>query len=74
MKVFRFEIHTTSYHWEIVDALVEAESEEEARKLFEKDPWLYDWDNWESCDSELLDWDVNSVEEITTHHIKEEEK
>tara|TARA_R110002051_G_scaffold295615_4_gene361450 strand:+ start:624 stop:836 length:213 start_codon:yes stop_codon:yes gene_type:complete len=64
MKVFKVEIHTTSTNWETVDALVEAETEEQARKLFEEDPWRYYWDNWESVDSELRDWNVDSVKEV----------
>jgi len=61
-KFYRVEINVTSTAWESVEAYVEADSEEEARKLFENDPWDYDWDNWETHDSTIRDWEIESVE------------
>ena len=61
-KIYRVELNVTSTAWESVEAYVEAESEEEARKLFESNPWDYDWDNWETHDSEIRDWEIESVE------------
>ena len=61
MKVFRFEIDATSTHWETCDVFVEAETKEEAKKLFKKDPWKYDWENWDTIDSEMQEWKIDQV-------------
>ena len=64
MKTFRVEIHTASTHWEVADCFIEAESKEEARKLFEKDPWAFDWDGWDTLDSELQTYEIDSIQEV----------
>ena len=60
-KIYRVELNITSTTWDSAEAYVEAESEEEARKLFEDDPDGYDWDNWETHDSETRGWGIESV-------------
>jgi hypothetical protein len=42
--------------------LIEAESAQHARKLFDADPDEYEWDNCEHSDSEVRDWDIERVE------------
>tara|TARA_Y100000593_G_C4268706_1_gene316202 strand:+ start:377 stop:658 length:282 start_codon:yes stop_codon:yes gene_type:complete len=61
-KYFEVKIDVTSQTWEIAYAYVEAETEEEARKLFEDNPHDYDWDGWETFDSEIRHWEVDTVE------------
>ena len=62
MKVFRIVLDVVSTSWETADAFVEAETLEEAIKLFKDDPDCYDWDNWETHDSETRSWEVNEEE------------
>ena len=59
MKVFRIELNVTSSCWESAEAFVEAENLKEAIKLFKDNPYDYDWDNWETHDSETRDWEVD---------------
>jgi DNA-dependent RNA polymerase auxiliary subunit epsilon len=61
-KYFEVKIDITSQTWEIAYAYVEAETEEEARKLFEDNPYDYDWDGWETFDSEIRHWEVDTVD------------
>jgi len=61
-KFYVVNINITSTTWDSAEAYVEAESEEEARKLFEDDPDVYDWENWETHDSETRSWEIESVE------------
>jgi hypothetical protein len=61
-KMFEIEINWSGTEWGTVYAMVEAETAEEARALFDEDPHAYDWDGWETYDSELRDWDVESVD------------
>jgi hypothetical protein len=61
-KTYRIEIDVVCTTWESAEAFVVAESEEEARKLFENDPDEYDWDNWETHDSEVRSWEIDRVE------------
>ena len=61
-KMFRVEIDATMTTWETCEAYVEAETEEEARKLFEEDPWEVDWDGWDVHDSEMRHWEIQCVE------------
>jgi hypothetical protein len=72
-KIYRVEIEVVSTTWESAEAFVVAESEEEARKLFEDDPYAYDWDNWETHDSDVRSWEVDSVEydEWLTEHERQ---
>lgn len=62
MKVFTFKLDTTSTTWETAEAYVEAETIEEAKKLFNANPYDYDWDNWDTHDSEVTGWNIESVE------------
>ena len=70
-KVFRIALDVVSTYWETVDAFVEAETLEEAIKLFKDDVWpdCYDWDNWETTDREVRSWEVNE-EECSRYLIK----
>ena len=72
-KVFEVTIDVTSQTWETAYAYVEAETAEEARELFENDPFDYDWDHWKTHDSETKHWEVESVEydEFMTDRMKE---
>tara|TARA_Y100001973_G_scaffold103723_1_gene171635 strand:+ start:86 stop:322 length:237 start_codon:yes stop_codon:yes gene_type:complete len=72
-KIFEVTIDVTSQTWETCYAYVEAETAEEARELFENDPFDYDWDNWDTHDSETKHWEIDSVEydEFLTNRLKE---
>jgi hypothetical protein len=59
LKTFRIAIDIESKCWEYAEAYIEAETLEEAVKLFKENPHDYDWDNWETFDSETLGWEVN---------------
>jgi hypothetical protein len=59
MKVFRIEVDITSTAWETANAYVEAETLEEALVLFKANPHNYDWDNWETHDSETQHWEID---------------
>ena len=61
-KYYRIDINVVSTSWETCECYIEAESEEEARKKFDADDHIADWDNWEMQDSEIRSWDVESVE------------
>ena len=61
-KIYEVIIDVTSQAWETAVAYVEAESEEQARKLFMDDPAGYDWEDWETHDSETQGWEIRSVE------------
>ncbi len=71
-KIYLIELNITSTTWETAEAFVEAESEEEARKLFEDDPDAYDWENWETHDSETRSWEIESVKYDTYLNTSEE--
>ena len=62
MKIFRIDIGVTCTTWDTCCAYVEAETEDEAYAIFNKDPFAFDWDHWETIDSETQDWEVNKVE------------
>ena len=62
-KVFEITINYIESAWGTVYSMVEAETEEEARKLFEADPWEYDWDGGDTHDSEVRGWDIESIDE-----------
>lgn len=72
-KVFEVNIHVTNTTWDSCQAYVEAETAEEARKLFDDDPWGYDWDNCDTHDTEVTHWEVDSIEfdEFMTNRLKE---
>jgi len=63
-KRYKIELNITCMSWDSAEAYVEAESEEEARKLFESNPSDYDWGNRKTQDSEIRDWEIESVEDI----------
>ena len=72
-KMFEVIIDVTSQTWETCYAFVEAETAEEARELFEDNPFSYDWEGWKTHDSEVRHWEIDSVEydEFMTNHMKE---
>ena len=74
-KYYRIDINVTSTAWETAECYIQAESEEEARKIFDADPETNDWDNWEWGDSEIRNWDVENVEydEWMTNHMADPE-
>ena len=59
MKIFNIALDITSKTYEGASAYVEAETLEEAVKLFEENPYDYDWDDWDTFDSETLSWEVD---------------
>jgi len=59
MKVFRIEVDVTSTAWETANVFVEAETLEEAIKLFKDNPYGYDWNDWNTHDSEMQHWEVD---------------
>ena len=75
-KVFEVQIDVTNMTWETCYTYVEAETAEEAKKLFKDNPFDYDWDGWEHQESEMRDWEVNSVEydDFMTKRLQEEEQ
>ena len=62
-KVFEITIHYSETTWGKCYAMVEAETKDEAEDLFMNDPWEYDWEGWEADDSEMRDWEVDSIDE-----------
>ena len=72
-KVFEIRINVTNTTWDSAYAYVEAETEEEAKEMFEANPYNFDWDGWETHDSETRDWEVDSIEydEFMTNRMKE---
>ncbi len=60
-KIYQVTIDVTSQTWETAVAYVEAESEEQAYKLFTDDPDGYDWEDWETHDGEIQGWEIESV-------------
>lgn len=72
-KIFEVKIDVTSQTWETCYAYVEAETAEEAETLFHDDPAEYDWEGWETFDSEVQHWEIDSVEydEFMTNRMKE---
>lgn len=61
-KYYIIHIDVVSTTWDTCECYVQAESEEDARAIFDKDPDIGDWDNWETSDSEVRNWDVERVE------------
>jgi hypothetical protein len=59
-KTFHIAINVTSTVWESASAYVEAETLEEAMDLFEENPHDYDWDDWDTIDSNTDDWWVDT--------------
>jgi len=74
-KVFEIRIDVTSQTWETCSTYVEAETEEEARELFEDSPHDYDWDGWKTFDSEVRHWEIDTVEydEFMTKRLQEKQ-
>ena len=62
MKVFRIDLDVSSQTYDTCSVYVEAETEDEARALFSENPYDYDWDDWETHDSEIQDWSIDKVE------------
>jgi len=73
-KVFEIRINVTSTTWDSAYAYVEAKTEKEAKEMFEANPYNFDWDGWETHDSETRDWEVDSIEydEFMTNRMKEQ--
>ena len=71
-KYYRIDLDVTSTSWETCSTYIEAESEEEARAIFDADPDTSDWDDWELNDSEVRGWTVGGVEydEWMTKHME----
>ena len=60
MTEYEIVVDVQSQTWETARIYIEAETKEEALKLFHDDPWEYDWDHWDTHDSEVLNWEVDS--------------
>ena len=73
-KVFEIVIDYHEQVWGSCYATVEAETAEEARELFDNDPWEYDWEGWDHHDSEVSDWEVADVKEDEWSTKKLQEK
>ena len=73
-KYYRIDIDVTSTAWETAECYIQAESAEEARKIFDADPETNDWDNWKHYESEIRNWDVARVayDEWMTQHMEEQ--
>ena len=62
MKVFRIDLDVSSQTYDTCSVYVEAETEDEARAIFNADPYLEEWDDWQTTDSEMQDWSIDKVE------------
>ena len=73
MKVFEVRVDVVNKTYESCYSYVEAETAEEARKLFDANPHDYDWYGWETFDSEIQHWEVDNVEydEFMTKRLQE---
>jgi hypothetical protein len=73
-KYYRIDLDVTSTAWETCSTYIEAESEEEALAIFDKDPDASDWDDWEWNDGQIRGWEVNNVEcdEWMTKHMEKQ--
>lgn len=71
-KLYDIIIEVNENTWSTATAFVEAESLEEAIKLFKDDPWAYEWQDWETHDSELLAWEVSN-ELSATFNLRDED-
>lgn len=59
MKEWIIDINVVSTAYEAAHAFVKAETLEEAIELFEKDPYNYEWEEWEMIDADTQSWEVN---------------
>ena len=60
-KIYTIVVDVTSTVREYAQVLVEAESHDQALKLFDEDPYNYEWTNWETphrSEYERLDWEI----------------
>ena len=75
-KVFEIRINYSETGYGSCYAYVEAETKEEAEELFGNDPYAYDWDGWETHDTELDSWEIEDVEydEFMTKRLQEKEQ
>jgi len=64
MKEYIIPIEVVSTTYEICEAIVEANSPEEAVRLFEKDPYNYEWDFWETIDSVTASWEIDKYSPV----------
>ena len=62
MKVFRIDLDVSSQTYDTCSVYVEAETEDEARAIFNADPYLEEWDDWQTIDSEMQDWSIDKIE------------
>jgi hypothetical protein len=69
-KRWVIQILTHGMVYEACEAIVEADTKEEALALFHDDENMWEWDNWETVDSTVEGWETGDVIELT----KEEEK
>ena len=74
MNEYEILIDVTSTTWETCSAWVEANSLKEAIEKFEENPHDYDWDNWETWDSETRYWEVNEATEALDANQSEHER
>ena len=60
-KIYVLEMKVQSSVIEYCDVPIEAESHEEALRLFDEDPYNHEWTNWETSpryESEVLDYEI----------------
>jgi hypothetical protein len=60
-KIYVLEMKVQSSVIEYCDVPIEAESHEEALKLFDEDPYNYEWTEWQTpprYDYEVLDYEI----------------
>ena len=73
MKEYEILIDVNSTTWETCSTWVEANSLKEAIEKFEENPYDFDWDNWETWDSETRHWEVNEATEACDVNQSEHE-
>jgi hypothetical protein len=60
-KIYVLEMKVQSSVIEYCDVPIEAESHEEALRLFDEDPYNYEWTNWETpprYENDVLDYEI----------------
>lgn len=73
-KIYVLEMKVLSSVVEFCDVPIEAESHEEALRLFDEDPYNYKWTNWDTpprydydvLDHEIIDGRVESPKEVSS--------
>jgi hypothetical protein len=58
-KEYKISIDVTERVINYCEAIVPADSLEDAIKIFEKDPHSFEWEGWTTVDGEVLNWEID---------------